>query len=165
MTFWENYSLKHLVVMWNSIFKSLIKKKKNFFALAKAKQLKECQEIYCSKVFSLLWYNHMFSIHKIYKLQVKPTDTTAINSGICCKMPLFHAFTVSDYSWSKPVNKNWCAKILTLSGCSWVEAKHTIQTAPVGIQNALVAKCKEHLRYFVSVWLIQWGLVNTSLTK
>lgn len=89
----------------------------------------------------------MFCIHKIYKLQVKPTDTTSINLGICCKIPFFRAFTVSDYSRSRPESRNRCVKILCLS-CLWAQAKRSVQAASVSLLEASGAECKERFEAF-----------------
>lgn len=75
---------------------------------------------------------------------MKPTDTTSINSGICCKMPFFPCIqcliTADLKQRAKPgVLKNCLA-------CLWVQAKHTTQAAR--IQYASVAKRKKYFEVF-----------------
>lgn len=103
----------------------------------------------------------MFCIHKIYKLQVKPTDTTSINLGICCKIPFFRAFTVSDYSRSQPESRSRCVKTLCLS-CLWAQAKRSVQAASASLLEASGAECKEH---FEALCLSLTCSVNAGSTR
>lgn len=88
--------------------------------------------------FSLLWYNHMVWIHQIYKLQVKPSNTTSINLGICCKVPRSSKHSQGLITADPEQRNNWHVKVLCL-GWLWVQAKHT-QTD----SDSQYSKCKKH---------------------